>query len=76
MYIMYLNTLFIVFRCHELDHWARDCPNSKSEVECYNCNMMGHIARDCPKGTNDVTCYRCNELGHYARDCLNDDYDE
>ena len=52
------------YKCKEVGHLARDCPQSESDDDrtCYNCGKPGHISRDCPEsGLNrdkDVIRYK------------------
>ncbi|KAJ1255927.1 hypothetical protein BS78_K135900 [Paspalum vaginatum] len=37
----------ICYKCHELGHWASDCPSSPRG--CFKCGMVGHYIANCPQ---------------------------
>ncbi|KAJ1309132.1 hypothetical protein OPQ81_004808 [Rhizoctonia solani] len=50
------------FRCHGLNHFARDCMapagttvHDNKAKTCYKCHKEGHIARECPDGAEFAT---------------------
>lgn len=54
------------FKCGQVGHIARDCPNPPKQRPCFLCAGFGHTSSRCPNSP----CFRCGQSGHMVRDCL------
>jgi cellular nucleic acid-binding protein len=54
------------FRCGQVGHMERDCPNAAPPKPCPLCAMTTHDLRECPVKSS---CFNCGLSGHIGRDC-------
>ncbi|GLJ46261.1 hypothetical protein SUGI_0974890 [Cryptomeria japonica] len=48
------------FKCQQLGHWAKDCPNNSTQEQVPNVLLgNGSLGK----------CFKCQQLGHWAKHC-------
>lgn len=55
--------------CKEFGHFARECPNERSRMNCILCGKDTHDSFEC----NEKLCFKCNKVGHKASECKETD---
>ncbi|CAI9771632.1 unnamed protein product [Fraxinus pennsylvanica] len=51
------------FKCHQIGHWAKDCPGLSNAPPAYG------SSNPTPGASAGGECFKCHQIGHWAKDC-------